>query len=90
MWLVLIGSFQRQRVDLPSGVRYWSVVDERFELVAMFDGFLFEERVSRDRSEKTTGQYASNLVEFAGWASERGCWRTWCRVPGIWGCFSCI
>ena len=72
LWLVLIGSFQRQRVDLPSGVRYWSVVDERFELVAMFDGFLFEERVSRDRSEMTTGQYASNLVEFATWAHDRG------------------
>jgi integrase len=71
LWLVLIGSFQRQRVDLPSGVRYWSVVDERFELVGMFDGFLFEERVSRDRSEKTTGQYASNLVEFATWARDR-------------------
>jgi hypothetical protein len=36
----LLGAFQRQRVDLPSGVRYWSVVDERFELVGMFDGFL--------------------------------------------------
>ena len=52
-------------------MRYWSVVDERFELVAMFDRFLFEERVSRDRSEKTTGQYASSLVEFAEWAAER-------------------
>jgi hypothetical protein len=71
LWLVLISFFQRQRVDLPSGVRYWSVVDERFELVAMFDAFLVEERVSRDRSEKTTGQYASNLVEFASWARER-------------------
>ena len=71
LWLVLIRYFQRQRVDLPSGVRYWSVVDEQFELVAMFDAFLFEERVSRDRSEKTTGQYASNLVEFATWARER-------------------
>ena len=70
-WSPLVGSFQRQRVDLPCGVRYWSVVDERFELVAMFDGFLFEERVSRDRSEKTTGQYASSLVEFAEWAAER-------------------
>lgn len=37
----------------------------------MFDAFLFEERISRDRSEKTTGQYASNLVEFAGWATDR-------------------
>jgi integrase/recombinase XerD len=71
LWVFLIGSFQRQCVDLPSGVRYWSVVDERFELVRMFDAFLFEERVSRDRSEKTTGQYASNLVEFASWAHER-------------------
>lgn len=71
MWVVLISFFQRQRVDLPSGLRYWSVVDERFELVAMFDAFLFEERVSRDRSERTTAQYASNLVEFASWARER-------------------
>jgi integrase/recombinase XerD len=37
----------------------------------MFDGFLFEQRVSRDRSEKTTAQYASNLVEFGCWARER-------------------
>ncbi len=36
-----------------------------------FDGFLFEERAGRGRSEKTTAQYASGLVEFAGWAQER-------------------
>src|SRR5439155_21361079 len=65
-------TFERQRVDLPSGVRYWSVVDERFELVEMFDAFLFDERVGRGRSETTTAQYASNLVEFAGWAASRG------------------
>ena len=65
-------SFRRQRIDLPSGVRYWSVVDERFELVAVFDAFLFEERFGRGRSETTTAQYASNLVEFAAWAAERG------------------
>jgi len=47
------------------------VVDGRFELVPMFDGFLFEERAGRSRSEKTTAQYASGLVEFAGWALER-------------------
>ena len=66
------GPFQRQRVDLPSGVRYWSVVDAAFELVPAFDGFLFAERAGRGRSEKTTAQYASGLVEFAGWAEERG------------------
>jgi integrase/recombinase XerD len=38
----------------------------------MFDRFLFEERAGRGRSEKTTAQYASGLVEFAGWADERG------------------
>lgn len=67
----MLGPFQRQRVDLPSGVRYWSVVDGSFELVPMFDRFLFEERAGRGRSEKTTAQYASGLVEFAGWAHER-------------------
>lgn len=56
---------------MPSGVGYWSVVDGRFELVASFDRFLFEERAGRGRSEKTTAQYASGLVEFAGWAEER-------------------
>jgi site-specific recombinase XerD len=59
-------------VDLPSGVSYWSVVDGRFDLVPAFDRFLFEERAGRGRSEKTTAQYASGLVEFAGWADERG------------------
>ena len=66
------GPFQRQRVDLPSGARYWSVVDGGFELVPAFDRFLFEERFGRGRSEKTTAQYASGLVEFGGWALERG------------------
>lgn len=68
----VLGPFQRQRVDLPSGVSYWSVVDERFDLVPAFDRFLFEERVARGRSEKTTAQYASGLVEFGSWAAERG------------------
>lgn len=53
-------------------MRYWSVVDGRFDLVPAFDRFLFEERAGRGRSEKTTAQYASGLVEFAGWAEERG------------------
>jgi integrase len=65
------GPFQRQRVDLPSGVRYWSVVDGLFDLVPEFDRFLFAERAGRGRSETTTAQYASGLVEFAGWAEER-------------------
>ena len=38
----------------------------------MFDRFLFEQRFARGRSERTTAQYASGLVEFAGWAGERG------------------
>lgn len=70
--MVVQGPFQRQRVDLPSGLRYWSVVDDRFDLVPLFDRFLFEERFARGRSEKTTAQYASGLVEFGGWACERG------------------
>ena len=65
------GPFQRQRVDLPSGVRYWSVLDGGLELVPGFDRFLFEERFARGRSEKTTAQYASGLVAFADWAVER-------------------
>jgi integrase/recombinase XerD len=70
-WVSVPGPFQRQRVDLPSGLRYWSVVDDEFTVVRAFDGFLFEERFSRGRSEKTTAQYASGLVEFGSWAAER-------------------
>jgi integrase/recombinase XerD len=72
VWLSVRGPFQRQRVDLPSGLRYWSVLDGRFDLVSAFDRFLFEERFARGRSEKTTAQYSSGLAEFGTWASERG------------------
>jgi integrase/recombinase XerD len=65
-------SYQRQQVELPSGVRYWTVVDEDFERVDAVDAFLRSERLSRDRSETTTGQYASNLAAFLNWAVQSG------------------
>lgn len=65
-------TYQRQRVQLPSGVRYWTVVDEDFERCDAVDAFLRSERLSRDRSEKTTGQYASNLAAFLNWAVRSG------------------
>lgn len=74
-------------MDLPSGVRYWSVVDGRFDLVPAFDRFLFEERAGRGRSEKTTAQYASGLVEFAGWAEERGLLDDFVACAGNLGLF---
>lgn len=71
------GSYLRQHVELPSGLGYWTVVDEEFERVDDVDRFLRAERLSRDRSEKTTAQYASSLAEFLNWADRSGRGRDW-------------
>ena len=45
-------------VRLPSGVRYWTVLDEDLTVVAEADAFLRHVRFGRDGSELTTRSYA--------------------------------
>ena len=62
-------------VSLPSGARYWTVLDEDLAVVAVADGFLRQVRFGRDGAESTTKSYAHSIALFLRWCSRTG-W-TW-------------
>ena len=62
-------------VRLPSGVRYWTVLDEDLTVVAVADGFLRHVRFGRDGAESTTKSYAHSIALFLRWCARSG--RTW-------------
>ena len=49
-------------VRLPSGQRYWTVLDESLRVVAVADGFLRHQRFGRDGAESTTKAYAHAIA----------------------------
>jgi site-specific recombinase XerD len=51
---------------------YWTVVDERYELVEAADGFLRDLRFGADRTESTTRLYAGELALFLDWSTGSG------------------
>jgi integrase/recombinase XerD len=62
-------------VRLPSGARYWTVLDEDLLVVAVADGFLRQVRFGRDGAESTTRSYAHSIALFLRWCTHTG--RTW-------------
>jgi integrase/recombinase XerD len=62
-------------VRLPSGARYWTVLDEDLAVVAVADGFLRHVRFGRDGAESTTKSYAHSIALFLRWCARTG--RTW-------------
>jgi integrase/recombinase XerD len=62
-------------VRLPSGVRYWTVLDEDLATVPVADAFLRQVRLGRDGSELTTRSYAGSIALFLRWC--RGTRRDW-------------
>ena len=63
-------------VRLPSGVRYWTVLDEDLRVVAVADGFLRQVRFGRDGAESTTHRsYACSIALFLRWCARTG--RSW-------------
>ena len=60
-------------VKLPSGVRYWTVLDDQLEVVSAADGFLRNARFGRDQS--TTKAYAGAVALFLRWCQRSG--RDW-------------
>src|SRR6266852_4989589 len=62
-------------VRLPSGARYWTVLDENLAVVAVADGFLRQVRFGRDGAESTTRSYAGSIALFLRWCARTG--RTW-------------
>src|SRR5580704_13129045 len=62
-------------VRLPSGQRYWTVLDEDLRVVAGADGFLRHQRFGRDGAESTTKAYAHSIALFFCWCARSG--RSW-------------
>jgi hypothetical protein len=66
-------------VRLPSGVRYWTVLDDDLAVVGVADAFLRHVRFGRDGAELTTRAYAGGIVLFLRWCARTG--RDW--VAGV-------
>jgi integrase/recombinase XerD len=62
-------------VRLPSGQRYWTVLDDELQVVAVADGFLRHQRFGRDGAESTTKAYAHAIALFFRWCARTG--RSW-------------
>ena len=62
-------------VRLPSGARYWTVIDENLAVVAEVDEFLRHARFGRDGSELTTRAYAGSIALYLRWCGRTG--RSW-------------
>lgn len=66
-------------VRLPSGVRYWTVLDDELAVVEVADAFLRHVRFGRDGAELTTRTYAGGIALFLRWCRRTG--RDW--VAGV-------
>ncbi len=65
------------RVVLPSGARYWTVVDDDLAVVPFVDAYLRHVRFGRDGAELTTKSYAGAIALFLRWCERTG--RHWHR-----------
>ena len=72
-------------VRLPSGARYWTVLDTDLAVVPAADAFLRHVRFGRDGAESTTRSYAYSIVLFLRWCERTG--RTWTEGAGHVGSF---
>ena len=72
-------------VRLPSGARYWTVLDEDLAVVPVADGFLRQVRFGRDGAESTTKSYAHSIALFLRWCARTG--RSWQAGAGQLGLF---
>jgi integrase/recombinase XerD len=62
-------------VTLPSGLRYWTVLDDELAVVPAADSFLRQVRLGRDGAELTTRAYAGAIALFLRWCARTG--RDW-------------
>jgi integrase/recombinase XerD len=71
-------------VRLPSGVRYWTVLDDDLVAVSYVDAFLRQVRFGRDGSELTTRSYAGSIALFLRWCRRTGRdWQTGVQHLGL-------
>jgi len=77
--------FRPFQVRLPSGDRYWTVVDASYRPVAQADEWLLHVRLGRDRAESTTEASARSLALFLEWCAAVG--QDWRQAPYQFGRF---
>lgn len=71
-------------VTLPSGVRYWTVLDDGLSVVPAADSFLRQVRLGRDGAELTTRSYAGAVALFLRWCARTGRdWQSGVRQLGL-------
>ena len=62
-------------VSLPSGQRYWTVLDDDLQVIGVADEYLRHLRFGRDAAESTTKAYAHSIALFLRWCARSG--RSW-------------
>lgn len=72
-------------VRMPSGERYWTLLDDDLELVVAAEEFLRHLRFGRDAAESTTRTYAGGIALFLRWCALTG--RDWRTAAGYLGMF---
>jgi len=71
-----VAQFRAFVVRLPSGERYWTVIDERYRPVGEADEFLLHLRLGRGCAESTTQAYARSVALLLCWCATVGLdWR---------------
>jgi site-specific recombinase XerD len=60
---------------MPSGIRYWTVLDSGWSVVPAADEFLRHVRFGRDGAELTTKAYAHGIALYLRWCTRTG--RAW-------------
>ena len=72
-------------VRMPSGVRYWTLLDDDLDPIGPADEFLRDLRFGRDAAESTTRTYAGGIALFLQWCVLTG--RDWRTAAGYLGMF---
>jgi site-specific recombinase XerD len=70
---------------MPSGERYWTVLDDEMDVVPVADRHLRELRFGRDNAESTTEKYARGIALFLQWCDATG--RDWREAAADIGLF---
>lgn len=61
-------------VQMPSGMRYWTVIGEDLLVMSVADAYLRYLRFRRDAAESTTKTYAGAFALYLSWCAATG-WR---------------
>ncbi len=59
-------------VRMPSGVRYWTVIDSDLRVMPVADAYLRHVRFGRDAAESTTKTYAGAVALYLAWCAATG------------------